>query len=231
VSDRPWLVIPDLQIPFEHPRALEFCKQLAKHYGVPKENVLCVGDETDQYFGSLYEHDPDAKHTPASEIAESIERLREWYAAFPICKVAISNHGVRWARKASSAGIPSVMMRSYKQIIEAPNAWTWEQRHVIDMGKAKVILTHGMEYGGKNAIRQAVELESHNVVFGHHHSVAGVIPVVTPSQSKWAMGVGCLIDVDAYAFAYGKYNRFKPCLGAGVIFDGGRTAHWIPLHE
>lgn len=229
MADSPWLVIPDLQIPFEHKKALEFCKYLARHYKIPKDHILCVGDESDQIMGSMYDKDPDGTHTPMSELNETISRLKEWYAAFPVCKVAISNHGVRWARKAAHAGIPSAMMRSYKSIIEAPDAWQWEQRHVIDMGRAKVILTHGMEYGGKNAIRQAVELESHSVVFGHHHSVAGVIPIVTPSQTKWAMGVGCLIDVDAYAFAYGKYNRFKPCLGAGVIFSEGRSAHWVPL--
>jgi hypothetical protein len=120
-------------------------------------------------------------------------------------------------------------MRTYQSIIEAPPTWTWEQRHIIDMGKAKVILTHGMEYGGKNAIRQAVELEAHNVVFGHHHSVAGVSMVQTPSALKWAMGVGCLIDVDAYAFSYGAYNRYKPVLGAGVICNQGLTPLFIPL--
>lgn len=228
MNDKPWLVISDLQIPFEHKRALEFFKYLQRHYQVPKDHILCVGDETDQYFGSLYEHDPDAKHTPASEIAESIERLREWYAAFPICKVAISNHGIRWAKKASRAGLPSALLRSYKSIIEAPDAWEWLPRHVIDMGKAKTILTHGMEYGGIGAIRQAACLEQHNVVFGHHHSVAGVAMVQTPSALKWAMGVGCMIDIDAYAFNYGAYNRFKPVLGGGIIANQGLTPIYVP---
>lgn len=179
----------------------------------------------------MYEHDPNALHTPASEIAESVERLKEWYAAFPICRVAISNHGMRWAKKAAKSGIPAAVIRSYKDIIQAPAAWQWENRWVIDCGKEKVILTHGMEYGGKHAIRQAAELESHHVVFGHHHSVAGTITIRTPSGKRWAMGTGCLIDEAKYAFAYGAFNRYKPLLGAGVICGEGQIPLWIPLSE
>jgi hypothetical protein len=223
--------VPDLQIPFEHKEALGFVSYLKKHFNVPKENMLCVGDETDQYFGSLYEHDPDAKHTPASEIADSIERLREWYSAFPIMKVAVSNHGMRWARKAASAGIPSAVVRRYRDIIEAPASWQWEDRWLIDMGNAKTILTHGMEYGGKHALRQAAELEAHNVIFGHHHSVAGVVHVRTPSAQKWAACGGALIDDEAYAFRYGRFARSKTIQGAIVIVNGGLTPIHIPLRS
>lgn len=226
-----YLVIPDLQEPFSHPKAFEFCLYLSKHYKVPKQNILCVGDETDQYWGSMYEHDPDALHTPQSELNDSIERLKKWYDAFPICRVAVSNHGMRWARKASKAGIPSMVIRSYKSIIQAPEGWNWQNRWLVDCGKAKVILTHGMEYSGKNAMRMAAELEAHNSVFGHHHSVAGIAHIRTPSQEKWSMGVGCLIDETKYAFAYGAFNRFKPVLGAGIICNDGLTPVYVPFSE
>ena len=39
------------------------------------------------------------------------------------------------------------------------------------------------------------------------------------------MDSGCLIDVDAWQFAYGKHMNKKPILSCGVVLDG------IPYHE
>lgn len=43
----------------------------------------------------------------------------------------------------------------------------------------------------------------------------------------FAMNVGCLIDVEAYAMSYTRDNRSKPVLSAGVIVDG--VPHVIPM--
>jgi hypothetical protein len=56
-ESKPFLVIPDLQIPFENQNALAFCKYLKRHYQVPDCNVLNVGDETDSYHGGSWPKD------------------------------------------------------------------------------------------------------------------------------------------------------------------------------
>jgi hypothetical protein len=66
-------------------------------------------------------------------------------------------------------------------------------------------------------------------VFGHLHSSAGIAHVNTPYKNMWAMNVGCLIDTAAYAFEYGKWGKFMPNLGAGIIAGAGRIPMWIPL--
>ena len=70
-----------------------------------------------------------------------------------------------------------------------------------------------------------------NLVMGHLHSNAGISIVSTHGQRIWGMNVGCLIDNEAYAFAYNKYTRQKPVLGVGVVVDGGLTPIFIPFER
>jgi hypothetical protein len=222
-----YLVISDLQIPFENPKALEFCKYLRRHFGIPLENVYNVGDEVDQYFGSLYDKDPDALHTPNSEIRESIDKLSRWYDAFPMMKLALSNHGERWAKKASKAGIPSIMLKGYQEVLQSPSGWRWERVWRVE-ARYPFLVKHGLEYGGMYTFKQAPMVEGMSVVFGHHTN-AGIAFVETEGLDAWGMCVSCLIDPVQYAFHYSKYNRFKPNLGCGVILNGGKLPIWVPL--
>lgn len=224
-----YLVISDLQIPFEASFALPFCIELKKEFKIADENILCVGDEVDQYFGSLYDKDPNGTHTPDSELKESIDRLKLWYRAFPRCRVAESNHGQRWAKKACQAGIPSQMMRKYQEVLEAPPGWRWKREWYISALQKPFLLVHGLGYGGMNAHRQMALNNGMSTVHGHLHSSAGISIIKTAGLDHiWGMNVGCLIDVSAYAFHYNIDHKLKPCLGAGVILDGGRTPLWIP---
>jgi len=222
-----WLVISDLQIPFEARDSLKFCKSVQKEFKIPNENILCVGDETDQYFGGLWKKSADGWYTANQELDESRRRLRQWYRAFPLMRVAISNHGTRWARKASEAEIPSQLMRAYRDIIEAPPGWKWAEKHIIK-AKYPFQIIHGLGYGGMYAYRHVPLDQGISTAFGHLHSNAGIAQVVTEGQKLWGMNTGCLIDNDAYAFEYGKYNRFKPWLGCGVVLDDGRWPILVP---
>jgi hypothetical protein len=44
----------------------------------------------------------------------------------------------------------------------------------------------------------------------------------------FGMNVGCGVDVDAYAMAYGKVYSKKPTLGCGVVIDG-KIALFLPM--
>lgn len=227
-------MISDLQIPFEAERALEFCVYLAKHYKIPKEHILNVGDELDCYHGGRWPKDPDGKFSASGELATSKAKLREWYEAFPEMKLAISNHGLRWVRKASGAEIPSQLMRSYQEIIEAPPGWEWRPRWKFDT-KHPFHMIHGMGYSGKDGHRNAAIDSGASTVIGHLHSHAGISYLRTGDAGAhhgglkiWAANAGCLIDPTQYAFDYGKESRFKPAVGCLIIFNQGSTPMWVP---
>lgn len=229
-ADR-WGFISDLQIPFEAENALPFVRAVEKEFKIPRQNWANVGDETDQYFGGRWPKDPDAEHTPLSELAESIERLKEWYAAYPRMLLAESNHAARWANKAVEAQIPSQLMKAYREVIQAPATWKWAPSWVIKMAKADVMMLHGMGYGGMYAHRHAAVDHGMNVVHGHLHSNAGISYIVNEGRRIWGMNVGCLINSERYAFKYGKHIRHKPVLGIGVVVDGGLTPIFVPYER
>lgn len=222
-TGRNFLVISDLQIPFEHSSALRDAIRIKKYFNIPDSNVLCVGDEVDQYFGSLYKKDINANLTATQEINECKKIVREWGKAFPRMKLATSNHGLRWAKKATDAEIPSQLLISYRDMIGAPKGWVWKDEWIFDT-KHPFRMIHGMGYSGKDGARNALIDSGISTVMGHLHSHACVGEV----NGKWFFNVGCYIDVEAFAFAYGKYSRHKPCLGHGVILNDGSLPIRIP---
>ena len=228
VTDRPYLIISDLQIPFEAPRALEFCVYIKRHYGIPDTNVINVGDEVDNLHGGLYPKDPDGHHTPNSEIGAAKEKIHQWGDAFPYMMLCESNHGIRWMKKASAAEIPSQMMRAYQDVLQTPPGWHWRKEWRFPTLKHPFRVIHGCGYSGMNGHRTAAMDGGISTAIGHLHSHPGIARIVTSGQKIWGMNTGCLIDVDAYAFKYNSNSRFKPGLGVGVVFNQGSMPMWIP---
>jgi hypothetical protein len=227
VESAPLLFCPDTQKPYHAKHALEFVSYIKKHYKIPDENMYHCGDEIDAMHGGAWPKGADYPHTPNQELQEAIDELKRWYSAFPKMKLAISNHGLRWARKASGAEIPSRLMREYREVIEAPPGWIWQEEWIIPT-KHPIRLIHGQGYGGINGHRNAAIDAGMNTVIGHLHSAAAISYITTSRMKIWAMNAGSLIDPDAYAFEYGKYNRLKPGLGVGVVLNKGSTPIWIP---
>lgn len=226
-----YLVLPDLQLPFEHSKALEFAKEVKKHYKIKDDHCLCVGDETDGYYGSLYKKDPNADLSALTEIMITNEKLKEWYGAFPKMKVAISNHGQRWFKKALEAEIPEILLRKYEEIIEAPEGWVWQKRFHIKASKKEFILEHGDNWGGPTPAAKAALHYNMSICMGHHHVKSQIIHHDTGMNRYWSFVTGCLIDFDKYAFNYARAHANKPCIGIGVILDGGRVPLWLPLEK
>lgn len=235
---RPLLFIPDLQIPFEHARALKFTSYLKSHYKIPDENCYCVGDETDQYWGSQWKKDINARHTALSEISETIEKMRVWYDIFPQMKIATSNHGTRWMRKALEAEIPSQLIRRYEKVIGAPKGWIWQKRWLIRT-KRPILMEHGDRFGGMYPHAAAAAINACNTVIGHFHSIAGIEHIKTLGAQDgcddeagfevWGMCVGSLINFEEYAFHYARASKRNPQLGAGIVLNKGTTPLWIPM--
>lgn len=222
-----YLCISDLQIPFHAHGALDFCRSVQRHYKIPPENILNVGDELDCFHGGMWAKGGDYEHTPKQELTAAKEILKEWYAAFPKMKLAISNHGLRWVRKATEAEIPSQLLRDYRQVIAAPEGWQWKEEWLFNT-KHPFRMIHGMGYSGRNGARNAAIDSGMSTLIGHLHSYAGIDYITTQRLKIWGFNTGCMIDDESYAFSYGKYNRQKPCIGVGIICGQGSTPIWLP---
>lgn len=233
-----YIFVSDLQMPYEHKKALEFCKYVKSHYHIPDENVYCVGDENDSYYGGMWKKDVNAKHTATQEITETIEKMRPWYDAFPKMKLARSNHGERWQRKALDAEIPQLLMKRLESVLNHPKGWVWQKRWLIN-SKYPMIVEHGDRAGGATPHMKLAELNACSTIIGHHHSKAGINFVQTngvkdgcldeSGYKVWGMVTGCLIDFEQYAFNYAREYKHKPMLGVGLAFDQGRIPFWLPM--
>ena len=230
LRDKPYLIISDLQIPFEHGKALEFCKYLQKHYRIPTDRIYNVGDEVDQYFGGLWDKDPNGHHTALSEIQECKDTLKQWYSAFPKMRLCTSNHGSRWIRKATQAQIPAFMMKEYQSVIEAPRGWVWK-KHWLVKEKKPFLIEHGDDWGGQHPHLQAIMHNGMSTIMGHHHSLFVVQSIVTAMQDIFGAVIGSLIDFEAYAFNYARSAKKKPVLGAMVVADRGSKPILERLYE
>lgn len=227
---KPILVISDLQIPYEHKDALKLCYYLKRNHKIPDCNVLCVGDEVDQLHGSNYPKDPNVPMSPTSEIGMARRKIKEWAEHFPLMKIAVSNHGLRWIRKASMAEIPDIMIRRYQEVMHMPEGWAFKEEWKFENLKYPFRMIHGMGYSGKDGHRNAALDAGISTIIGHLHSFAAVDFIeMNGHKPLWACNTGCLIDRESYAFKYEKYNRTKPVLGATIIFHKGKMPVFYPL--
>lgn len=223
-----YLVVPDLQAPFHAPGGLDFVERVRREFAIPKDNVLLAGDEVDNFHGKGADkkQDPDALHTPAQELLAAKEELRRWYSAYPNVRVARSNHGTRYERRASEANISSQWMKLYRDVIEAPLGWQWQDRWIIHATKQPFVLEHGHE--GATKTEGKVLENGYSTVHGHQTQAQITWLSNHLGRRLWGMCVGGLIDHDTYAFAYAKKYRRRTDNGVGVILDGGRIPLWVP---
>jgi hypothetical protein len=215
------LVIPDIHCPYEHPKALEFCKNLYKQYNC--DTVVFLGDEAEFAGLSFHDLNPDMPGAK-DEYKLTLEALKKWYEAFPEAKVCTSNHTSRPYRKAFKHGIPSAFIKSYHDFLEAPKGWEWADSFTID----NVVYSHGESCkGGASGLYHSASRHRRSQVYGHWHSFAGIQYTATDNDMIFGFNVGCLIDVKALAFAYAKNFANRPTLGAGVVLNG--IPHFIPM--
>lgn len=215
------LVIGDVHAPFQHRYYLDF---LIETYNQWKcDTVVCIGDEVDFHALSKYPQDPNG-YGAGDELINAITALRPYYEAFPNVKVVTSNHTARPLKKAFEAGIPTQFLKDYKTFLDAPNGWSWSRQLEID----GVLYHHGEGYSGALGAYKAAMNAMRSTVIGHIHSHAGVTYIQTEFDRLFALNVGCGVDIEAYAFAYGKNCAFKPTLACGVVIDG-KEAYCIPM--
>lgn len=209
------LVIPDVQIPFDHKDTIPFLKAVEKRYQT--QRTVQIGDLVDHHAISDYISDPDGM-SAGDELVATIKRLELYYKAFKGVDVVIGNHDARIYQKAFNAGIPKAYIRKIDDVLEFPKTWRLLDEIRID----DVIYEHGHQLGGAGigAFKKAVDANMTNTVYGHHHSAAGILYFANKKHLCFSFNVGCLMDTNSYAAAYGKKFPAKPILGCGVVLNG-----------
>jgi len=210
------LVIGDLHEPFCLELYLEFCREQQEKYNCG--TVVFIGDVIDNHFSSYHETDPDGL-SAGDELTIAIRKIQRWYAVFPKATVLIGNHDRLIARKAVTAGISSRWVRDYSEVLETPG-WNFVEEYELN----DVTYIHGE--GGTARSKMKKELQS--VVQGHLHSQGYVEYVVGKKFKIFGMQVGCGIDRNSYAMAYGKMGP-KPVISCGVVLGTNPQPILIPM--
>lgn len=207
------LAIADTQHPFDHEDYLPFLLEVKKKYKC--DTVVHVGDEIDNHALGDYDHDPDG-YSAGHELLKAIERLKPYQNAFPEMFICDSNHTARILKRAFKSGIPRGYMREFKEVINAPRKWKWDESWEFD----GVLYKHGLGYTGTLGALNAAKDAHKPCVIGHLHSDAGILYFNNGKELIFGMNVGCGIDAAAYAFRYGKDCRKKPVTSCGAITSG-----------
>ena len=207
-KDNRVLVVGDLHEPFCLDGYLQHCVKIKEKYNCNK--VVFIGDVIDNHYSSYHETDADG-FGGGEELERAVFKLEKWVKEFPKAIVTIGNHDRLISRKAQTGGIPKAWVKSYNEVLKAPK---WSFVDSIEMDG--VLYIHGE--GGTARTRMKKELVS--LVQGHLHTQGYIEYSVGNRHKIFGMQVGCGIDKDSYAMAYGK-NFQKPFISCDVILENG----------
>lgn len=221
ISKKPVGVFSDPHIPFNHPNYLRFVQDTFKKYNVGQ--VVCLGDLVDHHAISRFQSEPCAKGA-YDELDMSIAEVSKFVKAFPKLKMCKGNHDAIPARQAATVGIGERYLKTFSELLKLPKTWKIEEEFIID----NVLYKHGINCLGKDGALNTAIQERMSTVIGHSHAFGGVKYSANKRSIIFGMNAGCGIDIDAYAFAYGKYDKNRPTLGCGIVFNDS-YAIFIPM--
>ncbi len=213
------------QAPFHHPDALGFLAAVRDSY--QPELVVCHGDEADLQFLKKAFMGADSPG-PALEL----ERTKTFMAAlakvFPRQLLLTSNHIQSRIRYAQAQGnIPKIMMRDWRDIIEAPSEWEWRDYVVA----RNWLFEHGHDTskGSRGSHTEDVVKRFGrplSIIKGHIHSELGdhIKPIWSTGMERQLRIVftGCLMDRHQVS-----YTRAPTVNGCVVMVRG--VPHPIPM--
>lgn len=208
------LVISDQHFPFNHPDIIAFLRAIKRKYR--PDRVINIGDEVDYHSISFHDHDPDLM-SPSDELEIAINRLLPLYRMFPKMDLIESNHGSLVYRKAKHHGLSRHILKSYRDILQAPRAWHWRPDLTIRLSDGSFVYFHHGKNSNGLRLSQSMGM---SVVQGHYHSTFGIEYWGNPLGLYFSMQVGCLIEKDSLAFAYNRTDLKRPVIGCGIILDG-----------
>jgi predicted phosphodiesterase len=216
------LIIGDTHLPFTHRHYFDFCRRIRSKYRC--DTVVHIGDEVDNHAISYHETNPDGWSAGHEADRAEVQLQKWWFKSFPNAHVCLGNHSHLHMRQAMTAGIPKRFMKTHSEAWNAPKGWKWADAHEID----GVLYIHGIGFSGETGHLKAAKEHRQSIVMGHANAFAGVAPSASRHDLIFGMNVGCGIDIDAYAFAFGKHFPKRPILSCGVVIDG-HHAIWEPM--
>ena len=215
------LCISDTHFPEQNKDTFDFLSDVAKKYKPTR--IVHIGDEVE--WAALSFHDKDPRSLNAcDEYTAALKCMKKLFKLFPEIDFCESNHGSRHFRTAFKAGLPPSLLKTYREIWEAPEGARWHKRLIID----DVLYKHGDPYSGKNAASKNMFENFMSVVQGHTHSYGGVSYYETFRKRYFNLNVGCLVNPKSHYFDYADKINGKPTLGCGVIIEGVE-AHFIGM--
>tara|TARA_R110000744_G_scaffold113959_3_gene213202 strand:+ start:4627 stop:5475 length:849 start_codon:yes stop_codon:yes gene_type:complete len=216
-------IIGDSHLPYEHKDYLQFCIDTFKSYGVNR--VIHIGDLIDNHGLSFHDNEPSLLGS-TGERNLVLDQLEPWFEAFPDLTLIQGNHDMMANRKAVKMGIdPTIYMRPLGDVYNFPKGWDIENQLVIN----GVMYHHGETALGLNGFRNDAQKRMMNTVTGHCHSNFGVSYTATDHRMVYGLAVGCGVDNDSMAFAYGKNFKQKPILGCGIVANNGKLPISVPM--
>lgn len=223
-SASPILVFSDVHAPFDHPNFPYFLQDTAKKYGC--RQFVCLGDIIDSHAISNHATEPCALGA-YTEFDLAIQHIKVYTALFPVCDLILGNHDFRLYRQAATVNIGERFLKPMNEILELPDTWKIHKEELVKNG---VHFSHGVNWSGKNGALEKARTERMSACIGHSHSFGGVALNANGKDQIFGMNVGCGINREAYAFAYGRYSKFKETLGCGVVFSA-ESAIFVPMEK
>jgi metallophosphoesterase superfamily enzyme len=202
------LIVGDLHAPFILEGYLDFCLEIYHKHNCNK--VIFIGDILDNHFSSYHETDADGMGA-GDELDKARGMIQIWHDTFPNSLVCFGNHDLIVARKAQTSGLSQQWIKTLSDVLKT-STWEYDEEFYID----NVMYCHGTAKKAKGRAKN----ELISVVQGHYHSESYVEHLVGKYKHIWAMQIGCGIDKDSYAMAYGKH--FPKChINCGVVLEDG----------
>ncbi len=213
------LVISDRHNPYHHLDSVKFILAVEEKYRLlknPFDLVVDIGDGED--FHALSFHDTDVDLLSAGhELEAVISENQPIYDRFPRMEIVDSNHSSMVFRKGKHHGLPRQVLKSYREILRAPEGWNWNTEIITKMSDgSQWLFCHS--YGSN--VLQVSQKRGMSVCQGHHHSKFSAQAWTSATGTHWAVQTGCLIDDVSMAFAYNKTTVERPVMGMARIENG-----------
>jgi len=208
------LFISDMHHPFCHQDTADFLGALKEKYKF--DHIIIGGDEIDSHAMSFHDHDPDLP-SPGHELEQAIESLKPIYKLFPEADVLESNHGSLFYRKGKHHGFPRHVLKSYRDIIKAPQGWNWHEEIIIQFSNGKKAVAH---HGYSQNILMASKRRAMSIIQFHFHSSFSIQYWHNRDDQFFAMQCASLVDDTSLAMAYNKLTIERPINGCGGVIDG-----------
>lgn len=220
-------VFSDIHAPFTHPNFLKFLQDTFRRERVT--DIICLGDLVDNHAISRFNSEPSAKGA-YDELDRAIDIIERYTTAFPKVRMIKGNHDLIAYRQAATLGIGKRFIKDFRDIYGLPKGWKVNEDENDD-GELLidgVLYKHGLNCTGKDGALNTAIQERMSTVIGHSHAFGGCKYSANKRNIIFGMNVGCGIDINAYAFAYGKHAKNRPTLGCGIVYGNDR-AQFIPM--